>query len=360
MIRLFTPGPVHLPDEVVAAMALRPLYHRSSEFKTLSIETWDRLRLLFGTSGTVAILAGSGTTAIEASIASLNVANAPCLVLQHGRFGDRLANMLQGYGANVHSLSVEWGNAITASAVRTKLAEMDSVQSVWLVHSETSTGVTLDLPEIANVIQDHPSKPLVCVDAVTSTGVHPIHMDAMGVDVAVCGSQKGLMCPPGLGIVALSARCKDYVLNTRQQSTVLHLATTVLAMEEQQLFPWTPPVTLVRALHTALGLMFDERLENVWARHKRVTEALHSGLVDRGYSLFGEASAYGVTVVLDADSSTIVQELERGHGIVVANGQDALRNTVFRIGTCGATTVGDILALLRALDDVGERARNNK
>jgi aspartate aminotransferase-like enzyme len=251
--------------------------------------------------------------------------------------------------------SAEWGTAIAPSAVEEALASMPTPHSVWLVHSETSTGVTLDLQGIAEVIQNAAPKALLCVDAVTSVGIHTLPMDAWSLDAVMTGSQKGLCAPPGLGVVALSQRARLYAQQQPATTTILHLPTIIESLQTCGMFPWTPPVTVVAALQAALSEIRAEGHDATWDKHRRVTKALHDGLRQRGFHLYGQGSSHAVSVVQHPSPKPFLETVRRDFGITLAAGQDQLSDTVFRIGTCGGVTVSDVLHLL----DVLQRANNS-
>ncbi len=350
--RLFTPGPVELSQGVVEAMSRQPISHKSDEFIALTRDVCTNLQWLCGSTQSIALLAGSGTTAIEATIASLGVRGAPCLVLVHGRFGERIANILTTYGAIVHTHSVEWGTDIAPSAVATTVASIPHLHSVWLVHSETSTGVTLDVAGIADAIRSQSPQAFLCVDAVTSVGIHEVALDGWGLDAVMTGSQKGLCAPPGVGVVALSERARLHAEQHSAVSTVLHLPTTLRSIEQTGLLPWTPPVTVMAALQASLIELRSESRESIWQRHAQVSEALQEGLTNRGFRLFGASTSHAVTVVEHDSPDTIIRGLLRMYGITIAPGQDRLAASVFRLGTCGGVTISDVLYLLDALQHV--------
>jgi aspartate aminotransferase-like enzyme len=352
--RLFTPGPVELSPAVVEAMSRQPISHKTAEFAQLTKRVIGNLQWLIGTSSHIAILSGSGTTAIESTIASLCVRGAPCVVLVHGRFGERLAEILTIYGANVHTITAQWGTAITPSAVETALGKIRQPHSVWLVHSETSTGVTLDLQSIAHVVHQLSPDTLLCVDAVTSVGIHELEMDAWHIDGVMTGSQKGLCAPPGLGVVALSERAYHHAAMQLPHSMTLHLPRSMKSLEESNQFPWTPPVTVMAALDVALNELRQSSRPDLWHHHRHVTKALHDGLQERGFDRFGEGSSHAVTVVNHTAPVEFLGHLYREFGITLALGQDQLGGRVFRIGTCGGVSIPDILYVLEALQNVQE------
>ena len=351
MKHLFTPGPVDIPQSIVEAASRQPLHHRSIEFQTLSHRVWNNLQAVFRTSGPVAIVAGSGMTGIEASIASLFSVGDTIVVLNNGRFGERLATIARLYQINVVEITVPWGESISSATVGETLQQHPDAKGLWFVHSETSTGVLLDAKEIARTARTVIPDILICVDAITAIGIHEFETSAWDIDVAVTGIQKGFMCPPGLACCALSIRALEQLSSVSAPTYTMNLK-TVLSHQDRGLFAFTPPVTLVAALDEALLLIKHEGIHDVWARHANVSHSLRDGLVDRGMTLFGESTSNALTCVEHVHADEIKKRLKSRHDVVIAGGQDRLAGRIFRVGTCGSITVSDVLDFFTVLDDV--------
>lgn len=349
--RLYTPGPVRIPQAILDACARPPMHHRTTAFRELSERIWQNLQRTFLTKEPVVVLAGSSMTGIEAVAWSLHKPGDQALVIEHGRFGERIGHILGLAGVTVQTLRAPWGRSVSVDDVMQAIDEAGDLASIWLVHSETSTGVTLDLEGIARAVRAERPDIMICVDAVSSIAVHEVKVDEWELDAVICGTQKGLMCPPGLACLSLSNRARRHLDTLPQRIYTLNLH-EVLAHRRKGLFVWTPPVTLLAGLDTALDIILEEGMEHVWARHMQVTNRLHRELTGRGFALFGEASSHALTAVLHDRSEDIRQALEEWHGIIVAGGQDHLHGTMLRIGTCGSMTSGDIRDFMTAFDDV--------
>ncbi len=347
--RLFTPGPVQLPEAVLRAMSQPPMYHRSAEFEERSRTLWDGLARVFHTTQPVMVLAGSGTTGIEAMMCNVFAPGDHVIVVEHGRFGKRLSELARTIGLHTNMLTVSWGNDVPTDLIVDAVASAPNCKGLWLVHSETSTGVTLNLEEISTAVRAVRPDILIAVDAVTSIGIHPLRMDDWNVDAVACGSQKGLLSPPGLACVSLSQRATEAMEGIPPRGYALDLR-RIRDSQERGLFTWTPPVTLVHAMAAAVELLLAEGMEHVWSRHLHQANVLRQGLRDRGYTLFGQATSNAVTCVEVDDGAALRHALFRDHGIVVAAGQDELAARLIRIGTCGAIGIKDIMDLLAALD----------
>lgn len=350
--RLYTPGPVPVPPRISEACARPLLYHRSSEFRELSRRVWDRLQHVFLTKDPVLVLSGSGMTGIEACVASTVHPGDRVLVLHHGRFGERLVTINQRYGANVIELGVAWGEEITAEMVEERLSSLSDISSVWIVHSETSTGVSLDLEQISDVVHRLTPDALLMVDGVLSVAIEPLRMTDWKLDAVVAGIQKGLMCPPGAAVVAVSQRMIERVRSHAPCTYTLDLA-IVLKDQERGLFTWTPPVSLIAGLDVALTMILDEGLPNVWKRHADLADHVRDLAMQRGVVPFGCATSKGVVVVQADNVQTIINGLA-DHDIIVAGGQDRLKGRIMRIGICGSYTTDMMNELFETIDTLNQ------
>ena len=358
-MRLYTPGPVSVPQEVIEAASAQPLYHRSPEFVALSRSVWADLQTVFQTNDPVVVLSGSGMTGIEAAMIAVHAPGEEIVILEHGRFGQRLTEIARIHGITPHVLSVPWGEAISPDLLNNHLNDLlndllekhSRVSGVWFVHAETSTGVLLDAGAIASTIRTKCPEAIIGMDAVTSIGIHDVRVDAWQIDMAITGIQKGLMCPPGLACISISERAEQRLLSNSRRSYTLDLH-TVLDHQREGLFTWTPPVTLVAALSASLKRILNEGLVNVWERHAASAEIVRNGARNLGLKLFGASTSNAVTVIEHHRSNEIRRALRDVHHMVVAGGQDQLSGKVFRVGTCGAVTPSDVQEITEALRTV--------
>jgi len=349
MSRLYTPGPVRLPFDVAAAGALQPLHHRSAEFRLIAEKLFTDLSALHCSSRPVALLTGSGTTGLDAALASTITAGSTVIVVAFGRFGERIITMCRNLGANVLPVTAEWGDVVEPEVIADAVRDNPTATACWLVHSETSTGVAINLRPVLEVIRSIRPDILIGIDAITSLAVHELRADQWDVDIIVSASQKGLMAPPGLSTVWISERAEERLVRTT--ALTLNIA-DILRAAKDATFLWTPPVTIIRQLSVACSRILKEGLENVWQRHSHVSDVLRQGLRDRGLLLFGRATSNAVTAVHIAQPREFRETLLREFDILIAGGQGHLASNVVRIGTCGDHTVTDMLDLLRAIDVV--------
>jgi aspartate aminotransferase-like enzyme len=344
-----TPGPTPVPPEVLAAVGAPVVHHRSPDFVPIYERVLARLREVCRTESDVLLFGASGTGAFESAVANLVSPGEPHLVVCAGSFGERWASMLTAYGADVDVLRYAWGETPEAEDLRARLEERPA-KAVWLVQSETSTGVVADVRALAAAAQE--AGALVVVDAVSSLGAVPCETDAWGLDVVVSGSQKALMTPPGLGLAAVS----EAAFAAAGSSPRFYFDWERIRAAQQKLdAPFTPPVSLVAGLDVALQLLLDEGLEAAFERHVRLGRAARAGVKALGLELFSpdedrSAVVTAVRAPAGIDSGDVVKGLRKRFGITIANGQGELKGKIFRLGHIGWFDVFDITTQIAAAE----------
>jgi serine---pyruvate transaminase len=347
---LLTPGPTPVPPEVLAALAQPIVHHRSPDFRPIYDRCLARLRDVFRTASDVLLFGSAGTGAMESAVANLCSRGEQVLVVTAGQFGERWAAIAGSYGAEVERVDYDWGGVPAAEDVAGRLAELGGVKAVLVTHSETSTGVVCDLQSIASVVSEAGS--LSVVDAVSSLGAVPLETDAWGIDVVVSGSQKALMTPPGLAMVAAS----DRAWAAREDAPRYYFDWERTRKAQAALdAPFTPPVPLVAGLDVALGLLLDAGLEAVFEHHRLLGRACREGAKAMGLELFSPDDDRSAVVTAirapdGVDATEIVRALRDRFGITIANGQAHLKGKIFRIGHIGYFDVFDITTALAAVE----------
>jgi aspartate aminotransferase-like enzyme len=349
--RLYTPGPVEIPARILRALSQVPPHHRTDVFRQTILRVTEELKRLHGTEGEVFLLAASGTGAMEAAVVNFLGSGDKALVATAGKFGDRWASILKAYGIAHETLAFDWGTAIDPAAIERALDRDPQLGTVFITHSETSTGAIHDVEAIAKLTRAKGRR--IFVDAITSVGVHPMPQDAWGVDVVVCGSQKGLMCPPGIATIAIAPWAAQWIEGDRLPRFYYDLrkARKSLTIGETS---FTPPVSLVLALEEALTMIREEGLNEVHRRHRRLALAMRAGALELGFRLFSSSPSHAVTALTPpdgVDASAIVKRLRETHGMIVAGGQDHLKGKIFRVGHMGSYDLADIHAMLGALEE---------
>jgi aspartate aminotransferase-like enzyme len=349
---LFTPGPTPVPPEVLAALAEPVIHHRARDYREIYERCLARLHEVYRTQNDVLMFTTSGTGAFESAVANLTTPGERHLVLSAGNFGERWAGMVKAFGAELVHVKLDWGETPEPDDLRSALAEAGDVRVVYLTHSETSTGVVCDVQALAAVAKE--AGALVVVDAVSSLGAVPVDSDAWDLDVVVSGSQKALMCPPGLAFVSVSPTALEAAAQSTAPRYVLDWERTRKAQAKLDA-PFTPAVSIVRALDVALGLLLDEGLEAAFDRHARLGRACREGAKAMGLELFSpdEERSAVVTAIRapdGVDATEVVSALRDRFGITIANGQAELKGKIFRIGHIGWFDVFDITTALAAVE----------
>src|SRR5206468_2067131 len=349
---LLTPGPTPVPPEVLAELAKPIIHHRERDFREIYERCLLRLQEVYRTKNDVLMFTTSGTGAFESAVANLTSPGDRQLVLSAGNFGERWAGMAKTFGADLVHARLEWGETPEPEDLRSALADAGDVKVVYLTHSETSTGVVCDVQALAAVAKE--AGALVVVDAVSSLGAVPLESDLWEIDVVVSGSQKALMCPPGLAFASVSAAALAAATGARSPRYVMDWERTRKGQAKLDA-PFTPAVSLVRALDVALGLLLDEGLEAAFDRHARLGRACREGAKALGLELFSpdEERSAVVTAIRSpegVDATEVVSELRDRFGITIANGQGELKGKIFRIGHIGWFDVFDITTALAAVE----------
>ncbi|QKD84565.1 alanine--glyoxylate aminotransferase family protein [Thermoleptolyngbya sichuanensis A183] len=352
-LMLMIPGPTPVPESVLLALAKHPIGHRSGEFGTIMAEVTAGLKWLHQTENDVLILTASGTGAMEAGIINFLSPGDRVLVGTNGKFGDRWAQLAEGFGLNVERVTAEWGKALDPEDFRTRL-EADTakdIKAVIVTHSETSTGVLNDLETINRHVKAHGA--LIIVDAVTSLGATNVPIDEWGLDVVASGSQKGFMLPPGLGFVAVGPKAWEAYATAKIPRFYLDLG-KYRKDAAKNTTPFTPPVNMFFALQVALKMMQAEGLENIFARHHRQMNATRAAMKALGLPLFAAdgTSSPAITAVapVGVESEKIRSVMKKKFDIALAGGQDDLKGKIFRVGHLGFVCDRDILTAVGALE----------
>jgi len=354
MKNLRIPGPTPCPSEVLQAMAKPMINHRGPEFAQMLDDVTAKLKQLFQTKGDVFLLTGSGTGGLEAAIVNTLSPGDKVLSVSIGVFAERFASIAEQFGAEVIPLRFEWGKAADADAVRRALQVEPKIKAVLVTHNETSTGVTNDLASISSVVKELGK--LLVVDAISSLGSIDLPVDDWQCDVAVTGSQKGWMVPPGMVMMSVSQEAWQAHSTARMPRFYWDFTKAKNYLERGQT-PWTPALSIVFALSVSLEMMLKEGLPNIIARHARVAKAARDGVKSLGLSLFADEkyASNTVTAVAASDGLDIKKMrkiLSEEHQVVLSGGQQSLDGKIFRIGHLGWVTEDDIKAVISALEAV--------
>ena len=353
---LMTPGPTPVPEAVVLAMSAPMIPHRSSEFEALLARVRPRLSEVFRTSGPVLAFAGSGTSAMESAIWSLLEPGEGSVSVSCGRFGerwgaalDRWSDLFGGARGRAHR---EWGSPAPVDELSATVTPETAL--VTVTQSETSTGGWTNLRAVIGAVRERAPEALVVADVVTGVGAIELEMEAWGVDVCVAASQKALMLPPGMGLVALGPRAIEKLRRTTSAAPTSMDLRWRLAAYENGTVANTPPMAHWFGLDAALELILTEGLPARWARVSRLAARTRERLTAIGYRLAAAAPVDSVTAAwYPYGKGDEVRQRCAQAGVVLEGGQDQWKGRVLRMSHMGAVDEAMTERALRAIEDAG-------
>lgn len=344
--RLYAPGPVELPPQVLAALSQPVQHHRTAGFAELQERVSGRLADVFLVPGDEVItLSSSGSGAMEAAFLACVPQGSKVLAINAGKFGERWVNLAQAHGAQVVELKAGWGRAADPDQLAQLLEDHPDVTAVLATHSETSTGVLHDIQALASAARRVNPDILFLVDAVTSLASAELRPREWQLDAVVSGSQKGLLTPPGLGFVWLSERAWAQDPALLAPSFYLNLRSYRGGRQ-----PMTPATSLIAALDVALGLLLAEGLEQVWARRQRLTGLLIEETATLGFSVFAERVTPAVAALKvpeGVSARQLVSDLA-SLGVTIAGGQDHVADLIVRPSLLGHADELDVAVIAAA------------
>ena len=362
---LFVPGPTNVPDRVLRAMHRAMEDHRSSDFPALAAPVLESLKKIFKTtSGQTFIFPSSGTGAWEASLSNTLSPGDKVLASRFGMFSHLWIDMAQRLGLQVDVIDVEWGEGAPIELYQEALAadKSHAIKAVLFTHNETATGVTSDVAPMRRALNDTKHPALLMVDGVSSIGSIDFRMDEWGVDLAVTGSQKGLMLPAGLGIVAASQKALDLYDQARLPRVFFDFGDMRKA-NTTGYFPYTPSLPLLYGLRESLAVLMEEGLENVFARHHRLAEGTRQAVKAWGLELCARAPKWhsdtvsAILVPSGVNGAEVIDIAYRRYNLALGAGLARMAGRLFRIGHLGDLNelmlMGAIAGAEMAMRDVG-------
>ena len=355
------PGPTNIPDRVLRAMDRPVVDHRSPEFAQLTEDVRVGLRRVFGTrDGAPMLYPASGTGATEAALVNALAPGDRVLVFNYGLFSGGLGVIARKFGYEVDEVPLRWGQAIPPSEVERRLtadSPTNPYRAVMIVHNETSTGVTCDVGAIRQAMDAAGHDALLMVDTVSSLASIDFRMDEWRVDIVICGSQKGLMLPPGLGILGVSRRA--LALAASHGGSPRHFWDWEPIMRENRigLFPYTPATLMLFGLREALRMLVDEEgLENVYARHARLADGVRAAVRAWGLRFVCEdpsTASNTITAVRTppgVDSNELLKHARERYALSLGGGIGELNGQAFRIGHLGSLNELEVLGTIGGIE----------
>lgn len=351
---LFIPGPTNVPEAVRQAMNVPMQDMRAPDFGDLTLGLFADLKRLFRTeSGRVMMFPGSGTAAWEAAMTNTLSPGDKVLMSRFGQFSHLWVEMAERLGLDVICVDVPWGGGVPVSDYARILGEdsKGDIKAVFATHNETATGVTSDVAAVRLVMDECGHNALLFVDGVSSIGSVDFRMDDWRVDLAVTGSQKGLMLPAGLGILAVSEKAIEASKAATSRRAYFEFR-DMLSLNETGYFPYTPPTQLFHGLRKSLDRIFAEGLDTVIARHHRLAEGVRRGVHAWGFSLCAEHESLqsntvsAIKVPEGVDAREVIKIGYARYNASFGSGLAQLSGKVFRIGHLGDLNEGMCLTAL--------------
>jgi aspartate aminotransferase-like enzyme len=348
-------GPTPLPPQVREAQTRQMVSHRSAEFRALLSSVLARLAPLFGTADPVVAFTASGTGGMEASVLNCVRPGGRVLAVSIGHFGERFAQIARIWGAAVETWDVGWGSAADPDELARRIRAAGRLDAVLVTHNEGSTGVLNPLGPIAAAVRSE-TDALLIVDAVSSVGATEVRMDDWGIDVVVTASQKALMSPPGLALVAVGDRAGAVARSNPAPRFYFDFARMIAAARDG-MTAYTPAVSVVYALDAALRIIEAEGAAAVFDRHRRHAAACRArgqkaGLRPCAPALHASPSVTAFALPAGIRAADVRQRLQAEHGVVVSQGRGSWKDSVIRVGHMGWTAADELDAAMDALGEV--------
>src|SRR6188472_1561510 len=362
---LFVPGPTNTPDRVLRAMHIAMEDHRSSAFPSLAAPLFRDLRKIFKTeSGQAFIFPASGTGAWEASLCNTLSPGDRVIAARFGQFSHLWIDMAQRLGLQVEILDTEWGEGAPIERYHQALTadKGHAIKAVLFTHNETATGVTSDVAGMRKALNETGHPALLMVDGVSSIASIDFRMDEWGVDLAVTGSQKGLMLPAGLGIVCASQKALGLYEQARLPRVFFDFGDMRKA-NATGYFPYTPSIPMLHGLKESVAMLLEEGLENVYTRHHRLAEGTRLAVKAWGLELCARAPKWNsdtVTAIMvppGINGAEVIDVAYRRYNLALGAGLARMAGRLFRIGHLGDLNelmlLGALAGAEMAMRDVG-------
>ncbi len=362
---LLVPGPTNVPDRILRAMHVAMEDHRSSDFPKLTIPLYDELKKIFKTKdGQVVIFPSSGTGAWEAAITNTRSPGDKVLIARFGQFSHLWGELARRHGLDVIVQEEEWGTGASPERIEEALREDKNheIKGVLVVHNETATGVTSDVAAVRRALDAAKHPALLYVDGVSSIASIDFRMDEWGVDLAITGSQKGLMLPAGLGILAASQKALAQMKDAKCTRAYFDLADQMRA-NPSGYFPYTPALPLLYGLRESLAMLQEEGLDNVFARHRHLAQGTRAAVKAWGLKLCAKEPKWhsntvsAILVPQGFDGADVIDRAYRRYNLALGAGLSQMAGKLFRIGHLGDLNelmlLGGIAGAEMAMRDVG-------
>jgi aspartate aminotransferase-like enzyme len=349
--RLLTPGPTPLYPPALHAMMAADIHHRTEEFRKVYRSCLADLKETMGTAHDVLMFAASGTGAMDASVSNLFSRGDKAVVCCAGKFGERWVEIAKAYGLEANVLTAPYGEVVTPERVAAALAAEPATKGVFVQASETSTGAMHDVRAMAQAVAK--TGAIFVVDAITGLGTMPLDIDGWGIDVAIGGSQKAFMIPPGLAFMSVSPKAWKMGETSNLPHYYFNLKKEKKSGDAGE-SSWTPATAMILALAEALKYVKQIGMANLIANAQLLAQATRAAVTALGLQLFAPGSPGSSVTAVKApqgmDSGVIVKEFRNRFGAIIANGQGSMKGQIFRLAHLGYFDFADLFATIAGLE----------
>jgi alanine-glyoxylate transaminase/serine-glyoxylate transaminase/serine-pyruvate transaminase len=355
---VFIPGPTNIPDRLRLAMQVQTRDHRSPDFVKTFAPVLEKTKAVFGTKdGQIITFPSTGTGGWEAAVTNTLSKGDTVLIARYGMFSHRWIDLCQRHGLTVQIIECPWGSGAPADKFEAALkADTDHViKAVLVTHNETATGVVSDIAAVRRAMNAARHPAMLYVDCVSSLASMPFNMDGWGVDIAISGSQKGFMLTTGMAILAVSPKAIAAMEHADLPRTFFDFRDMMKANASGG-FPYTPPLQLIYGMGESLEMLFEEGLENVYARHHRLAEGVRRAVAAWGMKLVAQSpdlysdTVSAIFVPEGFNSNALTDHAFKVYGVSFGIGLGEMNGKAFRIGHLGMLTDVMVLSGLAAIE----------
>lgn len=345
---LYSPGPTTVPPQALAVMGTPIFHHRTERYRKLFKEVVENLKYVLATKNDVLVFTSSGTGAMQASVTNVLSPGDKIITVNGGKFGERFGQIGRAFGANVDAIMVEWGRDVDPAEIKKRLT--DDVKAVYIQLCETSTATATNVKAVADIVSK--SNAILVVDTISGLLCDEILVDEWGVDIAIGGSQKGLMVPPGLAFVSVSEKAWKLVAESKLPKFYFSFEKAKKSLEKYD-NPFTPNLNLVRALNETLSMIKAQGRENLAQLYSKLARSVRAGAGALGLKVLSDSPSNAVTALVlpdEVDGAQVTKKLVGDYGITFAGGQEKLKGKIIRISSMGYTNEFDIVTAVSALE----------
>lgn len=348
---LMTPGPTPVPKEITDKIAQPIIHHRTPEYQEIFRQVSSDLKSVFKTDNDCFIFASSGTGAMEASVVNILSPGDKAIVIIGGKFGERYYEICKSYGVDVIPIDIEWGTAPDPQLIKYVLDKESTVKALFIELCETSTATVYDIKSVGEAVRD--TKAALVVDAISGLAADDLETDKWGVDIAVGGSQKALMLPPGLSFCAVSKKAWSMAKDSKLPKYYYDFNKYKKAREKDDT-PFTPAITLTIGLKKSLEIIKSKGMDRVIKECADMAKTIRDAAEGLGFEVFSKSPSNAVTALKmpeGLDGSLLIKAVKK-RGITIAGGQGELKGKIIRIAHMGGITMKDVERTLSVLKEV--------